>query len=413
MLRYRIQRVLGVGGFGRVYLAEQSSEDERFRRQVVIKVALDGDLSVDQVARLRDEARVMAALRHPHIARVEHLVQLQGRWSMVMEYIEGAQVHRLPGLSLRACLEVCAQLADAVAEIHALGMVHRDIKPANVMVTRAGQVKLLDFGIWCPEDGRADDRVDQTRLDDRGNKLLAGSLTYMAPEVFLGQTSAPRDVWAIGAVLYRLMAGEPLVRGNEGVEAMLRSVPAGRYDGWLRERVSLLADEQREILGWLLQQDPAARPTAADLAGWARDYTGPLWEQGSLRAASGAMPAQEGPAGPGVEDEWVGVEITAYSGAAPAPGVEDGPPGYRGQISERPSTGLRARAGRALHRATSFMPWNDWAHPRYRQWAHLRDSLLVPLVHPRGMGLRWLQDLALDAMAALGLAHRPRPASPR
>jgi len=147
---YRVLERLGSGGMGDVYRAE----DLRLQRVVALKTLRAGDHGPDSTARLLAEARAASALTHPHIAVVyeighaEHASQPLDY--IAMEYVEGATLLAMMTagpLDLDAVLDIFEQIADALVEAERLGIVHRDLKPANVMVTPAGRVKVLDFGV--------------------------------------------------------------------------------------------------------------------------------------------------------------------------------------------------------------------------------------------------------------------------
>ena len=144
---YRILRSLGMGGMGEVYLAE----DLKLGRRVALKV-LRQDSSQDEEAkrRLLKEAQAAATLDHPHICSIYEVREEGPRTFIVMQYVEGetlaSRILRSP-LSLRESLQIAGQIAGALAEAHARGVIHRDIKPSNIMVTGRGDPKLMDFGV--------------------------------------------------------------------------------------------------------------------------------------------------------------------------------------------------------------------------------------------------------------------------
>src|SRR6267142_4703753 len=188
--RYRILERLGSGGMGDVYRAE----DQRLRRPVALKILRDED-GDGGIARLLAEARAASALSHPHIAVVYEIGRAQHEAQsieyIVMEYVEGVTLAELAArgpLDLDAVLEIFERIADALAEAERLGIVHRDLKPANVMVTPAGRVKVLDFGI--AQRRRHGDAApdDPTRTADLAELVsgFSGTLPYAAPEQVTG-----------------------------------------------------------------------------------------------------------------------------------------------------------------------------------------------------------------------------------
>lgn len=198
--RYRLERQIGRGGSGTVHLAL----DEVLGRQVAIKriglVPGSGDAELERAER---EARLAAALNHPHVVSVFDLVNEDDvRW-LVMEYVDGVTLSeraRASGpLDATDAATLLAQVADALVEAHGHGIVHRDVKPSNIMIA-GGAAKLNDFGI-----ARSDDDASLTQTG-----LVTGSPAYLAPEVASGSSAtAASDVWSLGATLYHAVTGRP------------------------------------------------------------------------------------------------------------------------------------------------------------------------------------------------------------
>jgi eukaryotic-like serine/threonine-protein kinase len=196
--KYRVVERLGRGGMGTVYKAV----DESLDREVAIKV-LNPDLTDQAVLkRFRAEAVTLARLNHPGIATIYELHQQQDDLLMVMEFVRGETFHdvsdRLGPLAPPQAAHLCMQVLDALAHAHRGGVVHRDLKPANLMITDGGAVKVMDFGIA---------RVLGTEHFTHGGYMM-GTPAYMAPEQVLGREIDGRaDLYAVGVVLYRLLAG--------------------------------------------------------------------------------------------------------------------------------------------------------------------------------------------------------------
>ena len=204
---YRLVREIGAGGMGVVYEAE----DTRLRRRVAIKL-LPPEYGRDPGAKERflREARAASALDDANICTVHDIGESQGRLYLVMAYYEGETLRerlrrgRLPAAEAR---QVAVQVARALARAHDAGIVHRDVKPANVMLTRRGEVKVLDFGI---AKMRGDAALTLT-----GRCL--GTPAYMSPEQVRGEpVDARADLWALGALLYEMLSGRrPFAGENE------------------------------------------------------------------------------------------------------------------------------------------------------------------------------------------------------
>ena len=240
--RYRVLERLGSGGMGEVYRAE----DLRLRRLVALKVLrqdADGD---GGTARLLAEGRAASALSHPHIAVVHEIGHAphdgQSLSYIVMEYVEGvtlAAMARQGPLDLDTVLDIFEQIADALVEAERLGIVHRDLKPANVMVTPAGRVKVLDFGIAHRRPRAMPPPDESTRTADAVGVVsdFAGTLPYAAPEQVTGRDVDVRaDLFSLGVMLYELVCGTRPFQGDNAAQLLeavltLDAPPFSRTDG--------------------------------------------------------------------------------------------------------------------------------------------------------------------------------------
>jgi len=227
--RYRIIRILGEGGMGTVYEAEQDSP----RRRVALKVVRAGLSTREMLKRFERESQALGRLQHPGIAQVYEAgtadVGSASQPYFAMEFIQGAPLKEYVaanGLDLRARIELVAKICDAVQHAHDRGIVHRDIKPGNILVDRMGQPKVLDFGVARLLEAQP----SETLHTSEGQ--LVGTLAYMSPEQVLADPStidARSDVYAIGVVLYELLAGrmpyDVTGRQHEAVQAILEEDP--------------------------------------------------------------------------------------------------------------------------------------------------------------------------------------------
>src|SRR4030095_9633382 len=216
---YRILEKIGAGGQGTVYKAT----DTKLGRAVVIKV-LPPELTVKEanLKRFEREARLASALDHPNICTIFDLNEIEGVHFIAMQFVEGKNVRELVNgrpLDLRSALSITIQVADALDAAHARGIIHRDIKAGNVMVTPAGQVKILDFGLakLLDAEGAGPGGIHHTDLTEVG--IPYGTATYAAPEQSRGErVAAPADIFSTGVLLYELLAGSWRFQGRTSVD---------------------------------------------------------------------------------------------------------------------------------------------------------------------------------------------------
>jgi eukaryotic-like serine/threonine-protein kinase len=210
--KYRVERVLGMGGMGVVVAATHVSLEER----VAIKFLLpDALLNPDTVARFLREARAAVRIKSEHVARVTDVGTLEnGAPYMIMEYLDGSDLaghsQRRGPLPIEDAVEYVLQACEAIAEAHALGIVHRDLKPANLFVAKRADgtpsVKVLDFGISKITGVGSSSGAD---LGMTKTTTIMGSPLYMSPEQMAStrDVDARTDIWALGAILYELLTG--------------------------------------------------------------------------------------------------------------------------------------------------------------------------------------------------------------
>lgn len=286
---YEIVEPLGAGGMGEVYLAE----DTRLKRKVALKVLPAALVSNPEAnKRLWREARAAARLEHPNICAIHEIAESGECNFIVMQYVVGetlAERLRREKLSLPETLNIAAQVADALAEAHAHGIIHRDIKPANVIVNDKGQAKVLDFGLAKFAAENVDGEVTAAKLSSKSGAIM-GTVPYMSPEQVRGKRlDARTDIFSFGALLYEMSCGHlPFARETdaETISAILRDEPA-----WAE-----IPDELQPILQKCLLKNAAERyPTTTDLLADLKSLQ-KRWETGSgssVPPSGGVFEAQE------------------------------------------------------------------------------------------------------------------------
>ena len=206
---YRILSQIGAGGMGVVYLAE----DTRLHRKVALKF-LSPSVAHDAAARDRFmfEAEAASALDHPNIATVHEIGESDGEPFIAMAYYEGDTLkQRMESgrMAISAVASIVDQLALGLGAAHAAGIVHRDLKPANIIVRPDGQIKILDFGL-AKVLAIQETRAQLTRVGS-----TVGTVAYMSPEQLRGEDVDQRtDIWALGIVLYEMLAGRLPFEGS-------------------------------------------------------------------------------------------------------------------------------------------------------------------------------------------------------
>ena len=223
---YEVLGGLGAGGMGEVYRAR----DPVLQRDVAIKI-VNPDVChhADSMARLRREARALAALNHPHVATLHELAEFGGSCGLVMELVDGDTLAELLSrrrLSIDETLRLGAQIASALEAAHDRGLVHRDLKPANIKVTTDSSIKVLDFGLARTE-AESPDAMASTLMTSPG--AVVGTAAYMSPEQARGANVDRRtDLWAFGCVLFEMLCGRRPFSGpsqSDVVAAVLEKEP--------------------------------------------------------------------------------------------------------------------------------------------------------------------------------------------
>ena len=284
---YDVTALIGEGGMGQVYQAT----DTKLNRQVALKILPEAFATdPDRLARFQREAQVLASLNHPGIAAIYGLEDSEDTKALVLELVEGPtladRIAQGP-ISLDEALPIAKQIAEALEAAHEAGVIHRDLKPVNIKVRDDGTVKVLDFGLAKQVLAQAlPEATTETHASMTQAGSFLGTLPYMAPEQLLGQRADARsDIWALGLVLYEMVAGEHPFKGRTSVEvssAILRQplsplprrVPASRRA--VIERC--LAKEPRQRY----QQVTEVRAALEEFQGGAA-LLGAIWSYGLSR----------------------------------------------------------------------------------------------------------------------------------
>jgi serine/threonine-protein kinase len=319
--RYQVVKRLGAGAFGTVYKAK----DKVLGRMLAIKtirmegLAASGASVEELVDRFKREAQISAQLRHPNIVTIYDVGETEGVSYLAMEFIDGVGLERVIAAAGRLPLEraalIGAQVADALDFAHRHSVVHRDIKPANIMVEAGDRVKVTDFGI--------------AKVTDSGEHLtmtgsLLGTPSYMSPEQARGgKLDGRSDLFAVGAILYEMLAGQKAFRGDSITGLIFKiiteepqliteldpTIPPGMVQ--VIQRALAKAPEQRYQTG---------REMAEDLLSFTRTGATPTLRQGeidTLRGGGGAAQPTFSGQSP---------TVAATQGRAPAPATEIAPP---------------------------------------------------------------------------------------
>lgn len=255
--RYRIASIIGSGGMGTVYRAE----DALLQRPVAIKVLSAPDDSSSARKRVLAEARAASALSHPGLCTIFEVDDSADEPFIVMEYVEGRTLSTLippgEGFPGETVLTYGVQLADAVAHAHERGVLHRDLKCGNIIVTPEQRLKVLDFGLAIELQSKSVDEETSTLSDPScaPSQSTPGTLLYMSPELLRGAAAAKyTDIWALGVILYEMATGERPFRGSTPYELSAAILTAP-----IRPVLSRVPDGLRTVIARCLSRDPSAR----------------------------------------------------------------------------------------------------------------------------------------------------------
>ena len=253
--RYVVQKSLGEGGFGRVFLAEHVGLKQK---HVIKLLSADSSRSTDIRSRFFQEAQVIARLKHPNIVPIMDVAEFGGRPYYTMSYIEGGSLAELllkeKKLPTHKAINIVAKLLSALSEVHGKGIIHRDIKPDNVLLETNGEPILIDFGIA---------RVEEGSKAKTGTGFSIGTPIYMSPEQLDAKPiSLTTDIYSMGILLFELLTGKPPYEGSlsslitQHNSARLPSV-SGKIDN------SKLADGIQSVLQKACAKEPSARYRSA------------------------------------------------------------------------------------------------------------------------------------------------------
>jgi len=268
--RYMVQSFAGEGGMQEVYLAL----DLHLQKEVALKVPKNRSAQ----KRFQRSAVVSAKVNHPNVAKTLDYIEVNGSQYLVEEFIAGTDIKqglldRLTAVDPALVAKAMHHTAKGLDASHRAGVIHRDLKPSNVMFTGGAgirEIKITDFGIAKMAGDEIAEAVEGGEASISASKTVVGALPYMAPEMITDPRNAdkPSDVWAVGAMTYELLVGEPPFGvGLTAVPRILQAelqVPSDLFTG--RTQFKTLADEVHQLLVACLSKDPAARPSAKQLA---------------------------------------------------------------------------------------------------------------------------------------------------
>jgi eukaryotic-like serine/threonine-protein kinase len=259
--RYRVERLLGSGGMGTVFLAF----DPTLGRRVALKLLHRND--PEQTGRFLREARAQARVEHPNVCQVYEVGEVEGRPYIAMQHIEGKNLSDLRGqLSPEAIVRLVRDVALAIQAAHKTGLIHRDLKPANILVATGDKGDLLPFVV---DFGLARDQED-TELSRTG--MISGTPSYLSPEQAEGIPLDRRsDVYSLGVILYEMLSGQPPFQGTSPAHVLVRILQEDAVP--LRKTAPSVPPDLETIVMKCLEKDPArrydsARALADDLDSW-------------------------------------------------------------------------------------------------------------------------------------------------
>lgn len=264
---YKILRLLGRGGMGRVYLARHVETGQAVALKLLNETATK---DADRVRRFRQESHAASLIRHANVAEVYEVGEVENNQFIAMEFVDGMTLReRLKNndFTLGEALRIAEQIASALTAAHERGVIHRDFKPENVMIGRDGQAKVLDFGLAklikpvALQSASKNATAPANLLTDHNSTafgVIFGTATYMSPEQVRGQKTDERtDIWSFGVLLYEMLAGLPPFRGKTNMDviaAVLTAEPKPLTESFPDMPLELVSLVQRA-----LQKEPEQR----------------------------------------------------------------------------------------------------------------------------------------------------------
>lgn len=255
--KYRILDLLGKGGMGKVFLAEQLTMERLVAVKVIGKTK--GKREAETMARFRREAKAVAALNHPNIVHAYDFDELSGSPYIVMEFIEGIDIATLVGrqgpLAPEFAADVMRQAAAGLHQAHKAGMVHRDVKPGNLLIDAEGNVRILDLGLCSLQSGNDDSlTVDKDQL---------GTVDFVAPEQAVNSHKADHraDIYGLGVSIYCAMTGDVLFPGYSTTQKLIAHQNEEPRN--IRELVPSIPDGFADLIHRMIAKKPEDRPQSA------------------------------------------------------------------------------------------------------------------------------------------------------
>jgi len=245
---YKVLSKLGEGGFAQVYLVEHKDYEDRFALKILRRDLVDDEM----IGRLQRELVIGMKLVHPNLVRILAFGDHHGAPYLVMDYVDGLQLNRVfthQPMKVETALGYFRQMCEGVAFAHELGIIHRDLKPENMIVMRTGQLKILDFGVARMQG--------EQRLTLTGETL--GTPTFMSPEQLNGYPTPASDIYSLGVILFRMLAGRLPFECPDNMSMITAHMTVAAPD--VRTFNPSVPEEVGQLVGDLLLKDQLHRPT--------------------------------------------------------------------------------------------------------------------------------------------------------